>query len=282
MFEAKIIADSICQGSRLTTMQITHWTALHAEMNTHCAFAKNASSARAIPLNKVIERVENEPFLPIFWGKARAGMSPVEEVEADKRTEAIALWLNARDYMVDVVKKMDALGLHKQIPSRLMAPFSWITVAVTGDNAGWSNFFNQRCHKDAQQEFQHVAYLSQKSYFESTPIVRLPGDWHLPYVDDEERSIIVLHDLIMLSVARTARTSYLTQEGIRDKEKDFELFRRLSGMDPMHLSPTEQVCEATPGIKSGKYTGWTAYRKSIPNEYVTDFKPNYKQYFGEE
>jgi hypothetical protein len=281
MFEAKIIADSICEGSRLTTMQITHWTALQAELNTHCAFAKNASSARAIPLNKAIERVENEPFLPIFWGKARAGMSPIEEVDANSRSEAIALWLQARDYIVDIVKKMDALGLHKQLPSRLMAPFSWITVAITGDNAGWSNFFNQRCHKDAQQEFQHVAYLAQREYFESTPDVLKPGEWHLPYVQKEEKSQHDLHDLVQLSVARTARTSYLTQEGKRDNEKDFELFWRLAGMDPKHLSPTEQVCECTPGVKSGKYDGWTAYRKSIPNEYVTDFQPNYKQYFGE-
>jgi hypothetical protein len=280
MFEAKIIADSICEGSRLTTMQITHWTVLQAELNTHCAFAKNASSSRAIPLNMAIERVENEPFLPIFWGKNRKGMSPIEEIE--NKEEAIALWLEARDFIVDTVKKLEALGLHKQVPSRLLAPFSWITVAITGDGDGWSNFFNQRCHKDAQQEFQHVAYLTQREYFESTPEVLKPGEWHLPYVQKEEKIQHGLNNLIQLSVARTARTSYLTQEGIRDNEKDFELFVRLAGMNPMHLSPTEQVCEATPGIKSGKYTGWTAYRKSIENEYVTNFKPNYKQYFGEQ
>lgn len=281
MFEAKIIADSVCEGSRLTTMQITHWTALHAEMNTHCAFAKNASSARAIPLNKILDKVNNDPFIPIFWGKARAGMSPTEEIE--NKDEAITLWLEARDYMVGIVKKMESLGLHKQVPSRLLAAFSWITVTITGDNEGWSNFFAQRCDPAAQQEFQHVAYLAQKAYYESTPIERKVGDWHLPYVDEWERERWAIEDAIQISTGRTARTSYLTQDGKREPVEDVLLHDRLIGSNPKHLSPTEQVCQASsPGIKNGKYNGWTAYRKSIPNEYVTDFKPNYKEYFGEE
>lgn len=279
MFEAKVIADSICESNRLTTIQMTGWVALQAEVNTHSAFAKNASSSRAIPIKKMLERVEAEPFIPIYWGKATRGMSPVEEI--DNKEEAVRLWLEARDKIVEIVRKLDALGLHKQSPNRLLAPFSWITTAITGDDDGWCNFFAQRCHPDAQQEFQHPAYLAQKAYFESTPFIKKEGEWHLPYVMPEERDQNI-EDLIKLSTGRTARTSYLSQEGKRENQKDFELHDRLVESNPKHLSPLEQVAFASPNApKNGKFKGWTSYRKLIPNEFITEFEPNYKEYFGE-
>lgn len=36
--------------------------------------------------------------------------------------------------------------------------------------------------------------------------------------------------------------------------------------DPDHMSPFEHVAMASPGEKSGNFSGWRQYRKDFPNE----------------
>ena len=87
------------------------------------------------------------------------------------------------------------------------------------------------------------------------------GEWHLPLVQDDERSI-PLEDLKKISAARCARVSYLTHDGKRDIEKDVELCERLLG--ERHLSPFEHV--ATPSNDAtfqANFRGWVQMRKSI-------------------
>jgi hypothetical protein len=315
-YEAKIIADSICNGHRLTTMQVTHPLIVHAEFNTHCAFARNASSSRAIPFKTMLERVQTDAFIPSYWGKNQAGMQAAEELTGDKRMQAINLWLEARDEAVCIAKKMastvclecegkgelklsvggppvscefcggDGIGLnvHKQIVNRLLSPFGWITVCVTGDTGAWSNYFALRCHPDAQPDIQTQAYMAQKAYFTNVPQVLEVGQWHTPYIRPEEYSYISDYTngssseeaLIKISTGRCARTSYLTQEGTRDFSKDIELHDRLRFHTPLHASPFEHVCKAMgDDNRYAKYIGWKSYRHMLDREYVTDFQPNH-------
>lgn len=324
-FEAKIIKDSICNGQRLTTMQVTHPRIIHAEVMTHCMFARNASSSRAIPFKKTVQAVIDDPFITEYWGINQSGMQAFTELQGLKREKAIAKWLEARDQAVSIAREMsreacdncdgtgkvygntcpecdgDGLGLnvHKQIVNRLIEPWSWITVCVTGDAGAWSNYFALRCHPDAQPDIQKQAYMAQKAYFTSTPEELAPGDWHLPYLRDEEVQQIIEWGIdqqmamnvnrplstpalseraVKISTGRCARTSYLTQEGTRDFEKDIELHDRLAYHKPMHASPFEHVCRAMGDNKKyAKYTGWKAYRHFLPQEYVIDFQPNHPE-----
>lgn len=92
MFEARIIKDSICNGQRLTTMQVTHPRIVHAEFNTHCMFARNASSSRAIPFAVTVKRVTEDPFIPVYWGENQSGMQAAKEISDWKKEKAIKLW----------------------------------------------------------------------------------------------------------------------------------------------------------------------------------------------
>ena len=224
-FEAKIIADSICNGSRLTTMQLTHPRIIHAEFNTHCAFARNASSSRAIPFAITVKRVEEDPFIPVYWGENQSGMQAAKEIPDWKIEKAKKLWLEARDSMIDYATKLasktcvhcdgvgfhsyndvegsskepcdecrgtgEGINLHKQIANRLTETWAWITVCATGDAAAWSNYFALRCHPDAQPEIQKQAYMAQKAYFDSTPNALQPGEWHTPYIREGEMSDVL-------------------------------------------------------------------------------------------
>lgn len=285
-FEAKIIKDSICNGHRLTTMQVTHPRIVHAEFNTHCMFARNASSSRAIPFSKMVQKVIDDPFIPIRFGKNQKGMQAFEYLEGMEREKAIGIWLNARDKAIQSATWLADMGIHKQIANRLLEPWMWITVCVTGDDGAWSNYFALRCHKDAEDNIQRPAYMEQCCYFENTPDELEKGDWHLPYLLDEEYPPFnyvenVVMQSVKVSVGRCARTSYLTQEGKRNFSEDIALHDRLTTHAPLHASPLEHVCKAMGNSERyGKYIGWKAYRHFFPREYVTDFKPNYQEYFA--
>ena len=68
--EAKIIADSISpQNNRLTTFLVTFPRIILSEINTHRMFSRNTSSSRAIPFEKMVGAVQNDPFVPIAWQK---------------------------------------------------------------------------------------------------------------------------------------------------------------------------------------------------------------------
>lgn len=328
-FEAKIIADSRTggrlnpNGSRLTTMQLTHPRIIHAEFMTHGMFARNASSSRAIPFSKTVERVMKDPFIPTYWGVNQKGMQAFVELQGKKREIAIRKWLEARDHAVKVARELandgkcktcdgdgytaewrykdnvlhpvnptcpdcdgDGIGLnvHKQIVNRLIEPWSWITVCVTGDEGAWANYFCLRCHKDAAHDIQRQAFMAQRLYCKSTPQLIPEQGWHTPYVSNIEYNEIVqtlgFDALKKVSVGRCARTSYLTQEGTRDYLKDIELHDRLCAQVPKHMSPFEHVCEAMADTtRYAKYIGWRAYRHTVPQEYLTTFVPNWEEYF---
>jgi radical SAM superfamily enzyme with C-terminal helix-hairpin-helix motif len=60
VIEAKIVADSLAPcGARLTTFVVTYPRFILAEVNTHRALSRNSASSRAIPVEKMIERVLN-------------------------------------------------------------------------------------------------------------------------------------------------------------------------------------------------------------------------------
>ncbi len=318
MYEAKVIADSICNGHRLTTMQLCHPRIVHAEFNTHCMFARNASSSRAIPFKTMVQRVLDDPYIPRTFGQNQKGMQPGVALSGTKYDYAKKLWLAARDTAVSVARKLasdvcsechgrgiyagpgftnvtcdacggDGLGLnvHKETVNRLLEPWGWITVAVTGVWPAWSNYFALRCHDMAAEALRDQAYPAQLAYFRSAPKILRRGMWHTPYVDSREAlelmelranslNVADFPKVVSVSTGRCARTSYLTQEGIRDIAEDIALHDRLATARPMHASAFEHVAMATSdNSRYGKYTGWKAYRHMLPGEYTTDFVPNH-------
>lgn len=285
---AKIICDSISErGHRLTTVQVTLHRFVLAELNTHRMLSKNSASSRAIPIEKMIEMVEKYPAYPLFWGANQRGMQSAVELSSTVPTDsgitgkvfspmeyAKQEWDIARFSAIASVRELDKIGLHKQLANRLLEPFLWHTVCISGTD--WGNFFNQRCHKDAQPEMRAAAEAIRDAMLESKPSVLVQSEWHLPYINDEDWNGQSLSTMKKVSVARCARTSYLTQEGKRDIEEDVRLYERLT--EGMHWSPFEHV--ATPygtydwiqvdggqmSNYSGPFHGWTQFRKQFAEE----------------
>lgn len=281
MIRTKIILDSISEyGKRLITYELTYPRFIHAEFMTHRVFSRNAASSRAIPIEKMIKKVEEDPAQVVWWGKNQSGMQAKEELGVF----AIALckenWDVHKNNTIKMVKELSDIGLHKQIANRLLEPFMNITVICTGTE--WDNFFRLRAHKDAQPEFQKLAFSMLKDYYESTPSLVNHGEWHMPYLTIEEQEL----DLELkkkISVAKCARVSYLTHDGTRDYTKDLELYERLQSSG--HFSPFEHVATpaATNAICYSNFKGWLQFREYINNdvgkipsydEVLEYFKPN--------
>ena len=261
MYDVKVVADSIAtHGVRLTTLQLRYWRAIHAELLTHRAFSRNASSSRAIPVSKVLKQVWSDPAGPLHWGVNQPGMQARAELVGWKRAIAGGLWRAAAKAACGFAWGLMKLGIHKQVANRLLEPFQYISVIVTATD--WDNFFKLRCHPDAQPEIQVLAKQMRDAMDLSIPVVRKEGEWHLPYVLDEERAIHPLSVLRKLSTARCARVSYLTHNNtVPYMHKDIGLHDRLVVAKPLHASPAEHQAEAlADDTRVRNFRGWRQYR----------------------
>lgn len=284
MIEAKIIADSVnpC-GNRITTWVLTYPRFIHSELMTHRAFSRNAASSRAIPVQKMIDAVWNNTAGPEHWGAQQRGMQADNQIHPDKIPYAIAAWDDAMRDAVRHAKSLLELGVHKQVANRLLEPFSHMTTLVTATDM--DNFFALRAHKDAQPEFQILAFKMLELYNSSTPTQLAAGEWHIPFGDrmpewieedcpvdaDEARKCMVvshkitLEERLMIATARAARVSYLTFEGDIDFRKDFALHNDLSTSG--HWSPFEHCAQAMAfPARSGNFFGWKQYRQTFKNQ----------------
>lgn len=304
-FAAKILADSIGPKDipRLTTFEICFPRPFLAEFNTHRVFSRNSASSRAIPVEKMIARVLNDPYIPASWGKNQKGMQAEKEVTAEEAQEALITWLLARDAAVQRVRELSHIGIHKQLANRLLEPFLWHTCIVSSTE--WLNFFHLRNNKMAQPEMQTIAGMMQMLYAENVPEMLDYGEWHLPLISSHDYDLAfekvdandsqeLMNLMVKVSSGRCARVSYLTHDGKRDLAADTGLHNDLLGNG--HMSPLEHVArpaenkdeencmvryndiwyeqvpvDGAQGVEPknqwfGNFRGWVQYRKTIPGE----------------
>ena len=57
------------QSAETITVLATFPRIILSEINTHRMLSKNTSSSRAIPFEKMVEAVQNDPFIPFAWQK---------------------------------------------------------------------------------------------------------------------------------------------------------------------------------------------------------------------
>lgn len=265
---ARVVEDSVSMdGIRLTTLALRYPRFIHAEFMTHRVFSRNASSSRAIPVNKMLAQVWSDPAAPIHWGANQAGMQAMTELTGWRRTAAKLVWNLSGKVMCGFVWGGMKLGMHKQTANRLLEPWQFIHVIVTATE--WDNFFLLRDHKDAQPEIRALALVMKEAMRMSMPKRLRIGEWHLPYVNATERETYQPALLAKLSAARCARVSYLTHDGKPPElGKDLELYDRLVGANPIHASPVEH--QASPAFYhdawSGNLRGWQQYRKIVEAE----------------
>ncbi len=211
--------------------------------------------------------------LPLLLGRAETA-KVIKEADGLRDPKVVKKVLEAVKLYEDTVKEASSTGsehpylnVHKQLANRLLEPFTWHTVVVTSTE--WSNFWALRDNDEAQPEIHKIAHLAHKAYLDSSPNSLKEGEWHLPFVREDEIKHAKNYPEIWkkVSAGRCARVSYETHAGIRDHKADIVLFERL--VNSGHMSPLEHIAEpmsASNAGWSGNFKGWRQWRKEFTFE----------------
>lgn len=302
--EAKIIAHSCTHaGKEIVTFELQYPRLIHSELMTHRLFSRNAASSRAIPVNKIIEMVAENPAMPVRFGANQAGMQDkgaehptmVALTIAGGHTTMVSgrgAWKIAGHNAVKVADALAKAGYHKQIVNRILEPFQWMKTVVTATE--WDNWYWLRDHPDADPTIHALAKAMREAYEKSKAILIKSGDWHVPYFTGnicrgvwiKDMEDCTLDDALAISSSCCAQVSYRKLDDTIEKAKT--VYERLVGSEPVHASPFEH--QASPmrvptlwgdlgdmweeGVThldkqgnfwSGNFMGWIQHRQLIPN-----------------
>lgn len=253
----EIIEDSYFNGSRLTTFKLTYWRAIHGELMTHRGFSRGAGSSRARPTKTQRRQAWEKPCGAIIWEANKAGMQGGEALS--NAEQSLCNFLHYKVFnkvAVGMSYALESLGAHKQWANRYLETFERIETVVSATE--FKNFFTLRCHADAQPEMQELAELMREALRTSQPKTLGEGEWHLPFVTEEERSTLSLEHCVIMSTARCARVSYGLFDGkASNYAKDYALYHKLVLSDPPHASPTEHPSQA----KKGRYANFSNFKQ---------------------
>lgn len=304
---SKVILDSVSpEGIRLPTVQTRFPRIMLPEWNTHRAFTRNARSTRAVPTDKLIREVRENPYIPFRWGLNQPGMQAGADADPELAKDLEFEWRRGATEAARTAETLFGMKLHKQWAGRPLEPYMWVDVLVSSTDL--ANFFALRDHEDAQDEIYYIAKSIREALDASTPKLLQPGEWHMPYIQDDDYAM-ASHYLAMnwdkmfpdidafnkkdeienilkkVSVARCARLSYTPFDGNGSIAKEVERFEKLMVSRPVHASPAEHV--ATPDTfgdrgrgerepfwynpkEHGNFYGWRQFRKMIPYNTIED------------
>lgn len=294
----KVVADTICQGKRLTSLLVRHPWVVHAEFLRHRILSPSVASSRAIPLKDQIESVMKEPYTPYKYGAAQKGMFATEEVPEERQAQAREIWLKQRDAAVAAALEFEKLGIHKEVGAQMLKPYGYVNALWTGTE--WENFLNLRTPIQAREEMRVMARAVRTAMTESKPT---PYHLHLPFIRPqdhtgiEERSGVLYRHLglgtlpdqlplyrkelklnqgwialAFASASRCARLSYNKTDGGKATLSE-DLLKGVQHMLDGHSSVLEHqgvvFAQDLPQPPSSNFgTPWSQFRKIFANEAV--------------
>jgi len=311
---AQIITDSITPygpTTRLTSIYVVFPKMILGERNRHRGFSLSDRSSRAVPPEKLIQEVRNDPAMPAKFRRRTKGMGGGEELTGEELSKAKDTWVISADEACISAEDLLKHDLAKEIINRPLDPYIRMHSLMTATRDVWLNFFGLRLDSGADPTIQVLAQKCFEAYKQSTPQTLHPGQWHLPFINENDWAIlnegkpipecgpgfVINHPALRLSAARCAHLSYNDLEtGQRMTiDRALTIYDKLVGSQPIHASPLEH--QATPdkwyGYKNiydhvngrgfwenphqhGNLHGWRQFRKMIPNEAVAPLPDGYE------
>jgi len=286
-YSVEVLADSVSPDRvRLVTLLTTYPRFIHAEMLRHRVFSHSVASSRAIPTERLIKQVADDPFVPETFNKRVKGMGVGEPLSGYEHDRARYLWKKAAQEAINCAIGLNdpVLGVDKSRVNRILEPFLFVTDIITATE--WGNFFALRDHPDAQPELQKIARMMREAMEASDPFKLEYGEWHMPLLTSDEYPEALAEcgathywdDWKRVSAGRCARVSYDKQSEMEDHISSINRANRL--IESGHMSPFEHVArpmgyneiEEEDGRDPhqsfcGNFRGWIQMRKEIPFEH---------------
>lgn len=230
------------------------------------------------------------PFIPSEFGTNKGGMQAGEPLSGRELDQARGIWRAAMMFAImsalglmfskryvkkmrkgktfeqfvrdasegattpDKIKALDpkALNVSKGLLNRLIEPFMFHKVIITVSVNELNHFLALRLDEQAQLEIRTAAKLMKDALDSATPTQLEEGEWHLPYLKDEEREWAKANPLEARKVvtARCARVSYLTHGAKKDGTFEEIIAADVARADDLassgHMSPFEHAAMPIP------------------------------------
>lgn len=226
-----------------------------AELNKHRALSNSIESSRAVPLEKMIDKVRDNMFIPVFT-KNQAGM---QGYKINKNPILSDIWEEAAMSAVDYAEELFMNhGIHKQVCNRLIENFTYVKCILSGTD--WDNFFNLRIHHTAEPHIRELAIAIYKEMRATVPMKIEEGEWHVPYIERKRDQYGAIHyrhpetkesltedEAKDLSVAMCAQVSYRNIDSSDDKVRKV-LDRLFPLNEPIHCYDKETEVLTTRGF----------------------------------
>ena len=186
-------------------------------------------------------------------------MSGEKLLSEEEYEEFYKIYIDSLNFSLQTAEKLRELKVHKQHVNRILEPYQYVKVLMTGNLSQWEYFVELREDKSAQPEIQTLARFVINAINKSVPKNR---EIHLPFYDPDKDGKID-EDVLKICAARCARLSYLSnnKEIKPDREKDLDLANRL--VQNKHWSPFEHVAiSKQPGhrVDTRNLRDWVPFR----------------------
>lgn len=262
-YSVELMADSVTEvGGNIKTFVLTYPRFIHSEFMTHRLFSRNAMSSRAIPVEKMIENIQENYAYPAHWGKNQPGMQAKEEHNESVTIDLNWLvgglsytltkeeaWYESMQLAISVAKGFANAGYHKQIVNRLLEPYQMMRTVLTSTEL--DNWYWLRNHEDAQPEIKILSSLMLDCHKKSKPKLLDDSEWHVPfykngvwspsdknnYDEDIDMYGHTLQEALKISSSCCAQSSFRNADESLDKAE--RVWDRLVESEPVHASPFE-------------------------------------------
>lgn len=270
----RVERDSISpEGERLITIVCKSPKFLDAQWQKHRNLSISASSDRAIPTATLLNR---DIYIPDVLYRNCPGMSGKELLTPEQVADVQEHIRNLYEITCGAVEHIqDGWNLHKQHINRYLAPWTFQTLVVTGNERWFRDLIRLRSSDRAQPEFRKLALEIDEIVCDNSPTELGKWDWHLPFITlNEKNTISCITTLTQLSASRAARASYAKQDEV-NLQQDLSRYKRL--VEDGHVKPMEHVarpinpqydyttCYYRPrwGMMVDNFIGWRSLRSMI-------------------
>lgn len=253
---ATVIEDSIdIHQQRLTTLVATFPRCVLAEFNTHRQFSKSTNSSRASPFHTMLANVSERFYIPEDVRLNQSGMQGFERLDEEQMETFKEWYYRIWEHVSEGLEHLyEEVKVHKQHINKIYENFGYVDMVVTSTE--WQNFLNLRDHEAAHPEMQKLAKLVRIALESSVPTLKVKGEYHLPFITQDEKEEYQIEQLIKASISRNARTSYKLFDGTNvSVNKDVKLYEKLTSAIPAHASPLEHVAVCTEKLCVERFEG---------------------------
>lgn len=276
MIKVKIILDSINEeNSRLTTIIIKCPQSFSHEFMKHKMFIKNIGNFKQDTILTTIESVEKDMSLLKNIGKKT---KKIEKIAHDLKFKVTQMWLNRAKKVENEAKKLINLGMHKQIANKILEPYVFNTILITGTQKSYSDFFLLAEKRQKIKEMQILANEIILIYKNNKPVLLPEGSWHLPYITQGDLDIINFDDynqcmdiLCKISAVRCLKMNYFnfSSNSHFDIGLELDVYNKMIESFPVNISFTEHIAMSSISNKQmeSSFDSWIKYRDTLSGKF---------------